>query len=131
MPKKKIRKFVAKGEQEIESDLKNPNHDGKDHENKLGAQIEIATNKEKRALSPNLEEEGAVEAKETETDGSNPEERESEGMKELETEQKKENEKKNEEPKKTNDGSNSEERESEGMKELETEEEKKITRKMK
>ncbi len=47
MPKKKIQKFVAEEEQDVESDLKNPNHDGKDEENELGAKLNLKQTKRK------------------------------------------------------------------------------------
>ncbi len=70
MAKKKIQKFVAEEEQKGESEMKNPNQDGKDHENELGAKNEVATKPEARALP------------------SKPEGNESEGMKQLATKQK-------------------------------------------
>ena len=39
MPKKKVCKFVAEEEQEGESEMKDPNQDGKDKENELEAKI--------------------------------------------------------------------------------------------
>ncbi len=64
MPKKKIRKFVAEEEREIQSDVKNPNQVGKDEKNKLGAKIVVATSPLETASPSNPEEKGSEVAKE-------------------------------------------------------------------
>ncbi len=69
MPQKKIRKFVAEREHKGESEMKNPNQNGKDLKNEMGTKIEEAAKSETRA-SP-----------------SNQDEEESEGTKELATEE--------------------------------------------
>ena len=70
MPQKKIRKFVAEREHKGESEMKNPNQNGKDLKNEMGTKIEEAAKSETRASPLNQVEE------------------ESEGTKELTTEEK-------------------------------------------